>query len=107
MSDALILTGFGGNFSYFSYYGIGADLQQAALNQPYRFGNRSTAELMNSTFGCADLVGAGVNNNADTALNILRLTSYFVPPDDNGLPYDYPPGYMITKDISTLQFNYL
>jgi pimeloyl-ACP methyl ester carboxylesterase len=107
LSDGLVLTGFGGNSSFFMYYGIGADLQQAYLNQPYRFGNAETATAMNTTFGCANLSGAGGDDNANINSNVFGLTDYFVPPEDDGPMYDYPPGYMITKDASTLQFNFL
>lgn len=107
ISDGLVLTGFGGNFSYFVYYGIGADLQQAALNQPYRFGNSATASVMNDIFGCANLTGDGADDNANIAGNEFSMTDFFVPTEDGGPMYDYSAGYMITKDVSALQFSFL
>ena len=104
ISDGIVLTGFSMNSSFAGFFSAGANVEQAYLNQPFRFGNFSSTaveSILNMYFA---------NSSASTIesiLNMYSLTDYVagLSPSPSP-PVEYPPGYLTNANIGANQYQF-
>jgi pimeloyl-ACP methyl ester carboxylesterase len=121
-TDGVVLTGFSTASMFLPYIVAGWDLHSARLNQPFRFGNASSAGIspwvqlyriggdivsaLSSalrTFGITTLSSQDAwNIIATTEINdLINGYNYTVP------KYNYPSGYLSHSDLTALQWAFL
>ncbi|KAF2132307.1 alpha/beta-hydrolase [Dothidotthia symphoricarpi CBS 119687] len=120
-TDGVILTGYSVASQFLSYVIAGWNLHSARLNQPLRLGNASNEEVMqlatstglgmNLVPGLQKLLAsAGIDlttqeiwNQVATTEVLDLITGY----NKSGMPLDYPSGYMVSADLTNLQYAFL
>jgi pimeloyl-ACP methyl ester carboxylesterase len=120
-TDGVVLTGFSTASMFLPYIVAGWDLHNARLNQPLRFGNASNEGIRNlaAQYGLdKDLVSglqrvlesAGVDLTSQEVWNTVASTEVLdliTGYNQSVIQYNYPSGYMVSSDLSTLQAAFL
>ena len=89
------------NASFAPFFAAGADFQQANLNQPFRFGNVTTAEL-SSLINLSNLNLASPATEA--SINMYGLTNYVAGLTPMVSRVEYVNGYLANSNVNSQQY---
>jgi pimeloyl-ACP methyl ester carboxylesterase len=120
-TDGVVLTGYSTASQFLPYIIAGWNLHSARLNQPLRLGNASNAGLLQlaTQYGVnIDLVSglqkvleaAGVDLTSKEVGGIVSSTEILdliTGYNESVFQYNYPSGYMVSSDLTTLQYAFL
>ena len=92
------------NGSFAPFFGVGADFQQANLNQPFRFGNVTTAEV-ESLVNTSNLnLAALASPSVQSLINAYGLTEYIAGLVPQISRVEYVNGYLANSNVNSNQF---
>lgn len=120
-TDGVILTGFSTAGMFLPYIVAGWNLHSARLNQPLRLGNQSNAiikQLASQYKVDMDFIPALTNllKKAGSTLTQQEVWSIVAESEigdvitgynSSATPLDYPSGYFVSSDLTTLQYAFL
>jgi len=114
-TDAIILTGFSANTSYFPLWIASSDNKLARLNQPLRFGNVTYAAVQQVLSMYGNVTTAEINQylakfniNLAEVEQVIRTTDLLdfiagIDPTDGPHMQDLPTGYITWTDVGANQ----
>lgn len=120
-TDGVVLTGYSVASQFLAYVVAGWNLHSARLNQPLRLGNSSNEVVMKlaDQYGLSKdivpglqkiLAAAGIDITSQEVWDIVGSTEVLdliTGYNKTSMPLDYPSGYIVSSDLTTLQYAFL